>query len=267
MQIAKMKLLYPDMVLKEDMNNKDNIILENYHGNAETLILPPDIKEIGHECFMNNDRIKHVKLLSKDYVQLGSGAFANSGICSIETVCNCMEIYSLAFSNCKHFEQIDLSNCNTLGYGTFMESGLTELDIRDTIKYPNVLRLCDRAEHLKKVRVGKQIKCISERMFNGCKSLTDVELPEGLKKISSYSFFGTGIKEIVLPASLEVLYTYAFRNSALEHIIIKSDSLMLYNEMFDGIQNLRRITTSRYMARKLKEINSRFNSIQYNYIN
>lgn len=51
-ELIKLKLLYPDIICRKDIGNENNIALQQYKGNAETLILPSSIKKIGKECFM-----------------------------------------------------------------------------------------------------------------------------------------------------------------------------------------------------------------------
>lgn len=264
-ELIKLKLLYPDMVCGKDTKDGNNIILQRYKGNAETLTLPSSIKKIGRECFTSNKHIKHIKMLSEDFVEICHGAFFNSGLCSIEMQAENIVIGSQAFCCCDNLRYINLDNCIELGDRVFKNSGIDRINISEKTSGSGLKGLCEEAVNLKKAKIGKQIECTGMFMFSGCKSLTDIELLDGLRRIEYGSFRDTGIKGIVLPASVEEVED-AFGNSDLEHIVIKSNNLKLHNRLFVDLANLRYITASRNMIGKLKKLDSRFDCIQYNYI-
>lgn len=76
-------------------------------------------------------------------------------------------------------------------------------------------------ENLKRIwfEEGSELESIGSHAFRDCKRLIYLEyyygkidniLPEGLKRIGDYAFFGSGVSRVQLPATLEVLGMYSF---------------------------------------------------------
>lgn len=62
----------------------------------------------------------------------------------------------------------------------------------------------------KDVKISSQIKRIGNGAFYGIHTLTEIELPEGLKEIGDYAFSYTGLKSVKIPASITSLGVGAF---------------------------------------------------------
>lgn len=57
----------------------------------------------------------------------------------------------------------------------------------------------------------------------GLASVTEVTLPESVRRITSHAFDGCGISEITFPDALEIIEYEAFQNSKLEKINWEKD--------------------------------------------
>lgn len=63
---------------------------------------------------------------------------------------------------------------------------------------------------LKKVKLPKYLKEIPEALFSGCKTLTNIQLPDKLEIIGYKAFSETSIRALVLPSNLKIIDAGAF---------------------------------------------------------
>lgn len=52
---------------------------------------------------------------------------------------------------------------------------------------------------LKEIKVPSTVTTLGRQTFEGCKSLTNVQLPAQLAFIGEYCFYGTGLTEVTIP--------------------------------------------------------------------
>jgi hypothetical protein len=82
---------------------------------------------------------------------------------------------------------------------------------------------------------------LNANVFDGCTSLKDVQLSEGITYIEYHAFANcTSLTEIQLPASLEGIHEDAFENTPLQKIIGYSNSVAEsfakeHNIMFESL--------------------------------
>jgi len=104
------------------------------------------------------------------------------------------------------------------------------------------------AKALKKVILPNNVKCIDEYAFFGCNDLIDIRLSDSLKSIGFCAFsncagISRGLKSLSLPLSLSFIAPYAFNGCFCLTDINIPDSIKSINEKtFEGCFNLRRIT-------------------------
>ena len=85
-----------------------------------------------------------------------------------------------------------------------------------------------RFEKVTEVNIKEGIKTIGVHAFVDMKSITSVQLPEGLEKIGRSSFNGVQITNLDLPSTVTTIGKYAFSNAPIENI----------NGLPDGIQTI-----------------------------
>lgn len=70
------------------------------------------------------------------------------------------------------------------------------------------------------VRIPVGIVTIGDEAFSHNKTLTSVELPEGLQAIGKRAFYGAGLREIRFPDSLQTIDTWGFNDTQLESVVL-----------------------------------------------
>lgn len=75
-------------------------------------------------------------------------------------------------------------------------------------------------ESLSEIELPSNLKFIGAKTFKDCTSLTNVTIPEGVTTIGEEAFAGTNISSIEYPEGLTFLALNAFSNTPLEELII-----------------------------------------------
>ena len=107
-------------------------------------------------------------------------------------------------------------------YGALFTKDMTRL-----LQYPN------KNEHTK-YTIQKTVKIIDDEVFSWCYNLKEVELPNGLEQIGSFSFGCSSIRRLDIPASVTSIHTYFCRSSA-QLSEINVDKNNKYYSSIDGV--------------------------------
>ena len=83
---------------------------------------------------------------------------------------------------------------------------------------------------------------IYDNMFQNCRSLRSIVIPEGVTRIGAYAFSGSGIESITLPSTLKTIDEYAFYNSQLKSIALPEGLTEIGSRAFAECPNLTSIT-------------------------
>lgn len=152
----------------------------------EKIGFPAALVSVGSEAFRDCARAE-IPALPASVTRIGERAFAGCAGFSDKTVLNRgEEIHELAFLNCPKLAD---------------ENGFVV--IRQTL-----LRYCGDAEA---VTVPAGIRKLGWCVFEGCRHLKELKLPEELEEIDSYSFRDcAALEELVIPAAVRRIGTYAF---------------------------------------------------------
>lgn len=103
-------IIYNDMSFEVKDENPDELILTEYNGTAETLIVPEcigayTVTAIGDEVFKDNAVVKNIEL--PDTINyFGSEVFRNSAIVSVNIPKSLVVIPSYSFNNCSELETV-----------------------------------------------------------------------------------------------------------------------------------------------------------------
>lgn len=104
----------------------------------------------------------------------------------------------------------------------------------------NVFNSC---RSLKDINLPNGITLIPEYTFSGCESLENITLPNGLENIGKYAFLWTkSLKTITLPNSLDKIFDYAFARSGLESVTIPEGVTTLSMYAFTECKGLKEVT-------------------------
>lgn len=113
---------------------------------------------------------------------------------------------------------------------------LTELNFPDSIEVMGKVfrNSIFGMEDLKKVHLPASLKILPTAAFEYCKSLTDIELPDGLEYIGERAFYSSGIKKIDIPASVRFIGPLVFGDCpSLKTVKVDKD-----NEVYTAKDNI-----------------------------
>ena len=156
-----------------------------------------------------------------DVVEIGSGAFENSGIVHLEVPGSIKVIHNSAFSGITSLKSIKICN------------GVTSL--------PD--RCFQNCESLEEVSFSESIDTIGSLCFAGCTKLEEIVLPDKLTEISESLFEGCGsLKSVTIGRNIIKVGSKAFMNgTALKEILMPDSVRSLEDECFEGCSSLKRI--------------------------
>jgi len=183
---------------------------------------------------------------------IGNYAFGN-GLTSITIPRSLTDLSSLAFYRCESLTSIsvDASNPN---YSS--EDGvLFNKDKTTLIRYPQrktgtyviqsgVLNICDSAfkgcKSLTDITIPDSVTVIGHNAFYGCESLTSVTIPNGVTTIEEDTFEGcTSLINVTMPNSITEIGFCAFAGCAsLESVTIPSNVTSISSQVFSGCKSL-----------------------------
>ena len=125
------------------------------------------------------------------------------------------EISRDALHGCTGIKRMRLpQGLGTIGSQAFARSGLEEIVIPDSVHmlYDGAFALCAQ---LKRVTLPELlVHHIAERLFFGCKALTQIHIPDTVTSIHNRAFMRSGLTAVVLPASVQFVHFGAFKDCA-----------------------------------------------------
>ena len=155
-------------------------------------------------------------VLPETTTALQNGSFCNcTSLVSINIPDACTYIGKNAFSNCTTLPTVPLHDGITF-IGDMAFSGSTSLVIED-LSLPNLSTLGYQAFKGTCVRtvtdLGSITELVNQSIFENCKQLISVILPDGLRSIGSASFLGcTSLRSVDIPSSCTTIGQNAFSN-------------------------------------------------------
>ena len=207
---------YPDFMSDNELPWEMGDITEE----ITEVIIEPGVTGIGdgsfYHCGMTNltlpDTVTHIDAWA--FCECAS-LTAISGIGSVK------EIGQGAFDGCRNLINIDLSGVHYIDEGAFRGCGLTD------------------------VVIPYGMKSISYETFAYCPRLTEVILPDSVKKIGRGAFTFCGLKTITLPETLETIGSQAFSYCRdLTEVIIPDSVLAMSSDAFSDCDNLKAVHIS-----------------------
>ena len=212
------------------------LVLKEYTGFEENIIVPSVVTVIDEKAFYNNIRLKSIIL--------------PEGLKSIK---------SEAFYRCRNLETITFPNTlEEIGdyafWGTnitgklLLPKNLRKLGIRafsccnniSSVTIPSPLTKSERGVFyrclgLKKVNLPKNYAELYRNMFKGCFELTSITLPSGLIKIDTGSLSSLmKLEDVTIPANVTEIEPNSFGSSlALKNIYVEEGNEVFFD--YDGI--------------------------------
>ena len=229
----------------EEINNSNNLIeyiakyqsctkgliFENdsvyqYVGTAEHVVVPSywnktNIKEISSGSFQGSNA-KHV-IISEGITRIRPGSFSNSSkLVSVSIPGTVSMIDCYAFTKCTSLSEI------------IFHEGLLEIGDSQTFSTGDNYGAFEGCTSLTKINLPNSVISIWSNSFYNC-PLTEVTLSSNLKNIGGKNFSRSKITSIILPNSLEVIGYMAFANcKQLSNIVIPQGVVTICYQAFSG---------------------------------
>lgn len=254
------KLYLPDTV---------TVVDSNFLAGQKTLTyvrLSNALTEIPANAFRYCSALKEISIPSS-VQKIGSNAFSESGITSLEIPEGVSRLMNSAFENMAYLETATLpesvtdygeflfSNCavlrdvrfpagkTRLEKGMFSRCGFTSYSVpgQITVIGDQVFYECGS---LTSVYVPDGVTGIGEAVFSGCTSLSDVRLPSGLRSIGDSAFSRcSSLTSIDLPDGLTTIGRGAFGScSALQTVQMPDTLLIIEQDAFSNCSRLSSVT-------------------------
>lgn len=207
------------------------------------------IDEIPSNAFNGRWAIDKV-VLPPTLKKIGSYAFQNTSLTSVNIPDNVETIENNAFGRVKRLQEVHLpDNLTALGGSAF-----------------------EYCRNLRAVKIPSKIKVITWYAFRDCSSLQSVELHDSITGFGSESFAGCDLREITLPKSTTAVGNHAFegnanlskvtfnegliyigesafQDTAIDTLNCPSTLRNIYNAAFAGCRNLRQINLNEGLTR------------------
>lgn len=214
------KIILPSIFNGSPVERIDDRIFKDCH-NITSLTLPKYIRHIPIEMFENCDGLKEVVLPEE----------LNS-------------IPERAFSNCIALEKINLpDSLDYIGSAAFSYCySLREITIPEQVStiYRDTFEAC---ESLEKIVLPDNLTSIDSYAFSRCSSLESIDLPKNLKKLGNEAFsYCENLKTVEFPAGLTQITDYTFWYSGISEIVIPENILSVSKSAFNNCKDLREIT-------------------------
>ncbi|MBE7080299.1 MAG: leucine-rich repeat domain-containing protein [Clostridiales bacterium] len=170
-----------------------------------------DMDKVYRSLFRGCDIVKSVTF-GKDVTEIQSGAFAGSGLTTIQLPGSLKEIKNNTFKNCKKLVSVTGGeNVTTIGKKAFLHCAnlntasftkLTEVE-KSAFKGCRTLSTLGDIPNLQRIGVSA---------FEGCKGLTAITLSDSLKTIEKNVFKNSGLTSVKFTSGLEKIEKNAFNN-------------------------------------------------------
>lgn len=207
------------------------------------------IDEIPSNAFNGRWAIDKV-VLPPTLKKIGSYAFQNTSLTSVNIPDNVETIENNAFGRVKRLQEVHLpDNLTALGGSAF-----------------------EYCRNLRAVKIPSKIKVITWYAFRDCSSLQSVELHDSITGFGNESFAGCDLREITLPKSTTAVGNHAFegnanlskvtfnegliyigesafQDTAIDTLNCPSTLRNIYNAAFAGCRNLRQINLNEGLTR------------------
>jgi len=116
---------------------------------------------------------------------------------------------------------------------------------------------------------NSNLNAISDYMFDGCASLTSVNILPSVQGIGNYAFYNCrSLATLSFPENsrLTAIGQYAFHSCALEHVVLPENVSMLYSYAFQNCTNLKTLTLSKSLGSFNNQLVSGCTSLEAVYV-
>lgn len=259
--------------------------------NLTTAKMPDNLEKIGNNAFKDCDSLKNIQIPSAitsigEYAFSGCscltdiqipdnvtyiGKYAFYECCSLKWISLPSELKNISastFENCVNLQSVNNYSLESIGDRAF--AGCSKLSWIANIFYGSHLisisigkYVFENCKSLKSMWLPENMKTLPQGMFKGCSSLSSVALPQYLLSIDDYAFDGcSSLADIKLPIYLNSLGYRALADcSKLTSLDLPSSLQSIGSYAFAGCNAMERIDAN--MAAPITASQSTFNGIDF----
>ena len=216
-----------------------------------SIVIPNKVATIGGQAFSGDYSLKEVTIKGTNYIDMS----AFEGCSGLETLNleNVNEISDRAFYGCSKLSEVTFPDSLTaIGACAFASTGLTKVTLPKNLAVLGT-ETSESAGGYWSVSVGVFMNCteltevviesnildtIEGETFQGCTSLTSIELPGNIKKLGHRAFKNSGLVEANISGITELGVDVFAGNTKLTTVYLNSTLTELPKNMFNGCSSL-----------------------------
>lgn len=204
--------------------------------------IPDSVTEMGEWAFSSCTALKQVEL-PQELDSVSWGCFSGTGLTSVEIPEGVKRLESYAFSGCGALTEILIPDTVTV----IDQYALRGTESLKTVELPSGLKATGygmfQRSGLESIKLPEGLTKISEYTFCDCKALTQVDMPDTVVYILDYAFRGcTSLTTVKLSQSLKYLPWGMFQFSGLQELVIPESVTYTEDYVFANCDDLRSIT-------------------------
>lgn len=179
--------------------------------------LPDDVTSIPESAFQGCSSLTEINL--DNVTQIGESAFYGCTSLSDINLSNVTSIGKSAFYDCKSLNTVTLSDeLTSIAEGLFKQSGITEIEIPASVTRIDKYAFSESNLSILTFADGSLLKAIGNEAFKKT-NLTSLTVPDNLKVIGSYAFYGnTNLESVTFGSGsiIKAIGNYAFYDTKLD---------------------------------------------------
>ncbi len=184
--------------------------------NLKTVQMHDGIRTIRHDAFLNCKSLESIEL-NEQISSIEYNAFYGCEALQLQKLPDALTfIGDAAFYQTKAFTaKLTIpSGVTRIDNNAFNGSGLTGVIMPEGITTMGT-GIFAHCLSLKTARLPQDMKRVTNYMFQECKALDGITLPDNLTEIGHAAFEKSGLTSIILPDTIQVIESYAFSNTKL----------------------------------------------------
>lgn len=218
--------------------------------NLNDITLPANLNHIGAYAFQNCSKLGNITVPGS-VLDIGTEAFSGCTRLASATIKKGVNtIYSAAFKGCTALTSVKIesgsinyevfSGCSRLAQVTLSEGVDLPLDSGSYYSGDGVFEGC---KSLSTIKLPNSVTIIPPRTFYGCSGLKTVNIPKNVTGIGHNSFYGTQISKVALPVNVTYVGESAFESCAqLKTVTLNKNLGKIYKNAFKNCSKLGSIT-------------------------